>query len=756
MGEPLTDMIIYPPPPVYPLVTLKERDGIAVILMIAAITAMTASSVTDNESNKAAYYTFADTTGSRDDIPAPPSFDGSFSLSSQTEFPQGLAFSGNGMKMFIVDDESDDINGYALSTAFDVSTADFFGNSVVKFQDKSPTDVAFSDDGMKMFVLGDNGNAVYQYALFSSFGLAPFKEFVDSFSVGSQDTSPQGLAFSGNGMKMFVVGTQNNAVYQYTLATAFDVSNVTDVSDVSYDIAFSVNSQDGNPQGVAFSDDGMKMFIVGDDSDAVYQYTLSTAFDVSTAAYDNKSFSVASQDTSPQGLAFSGNGMKMFVVGTQNDAVYQYALSESFTLSPPPGSDASGQSEDAMVNVLPTLRYDVGYGTIARELSLVTEDRVHPTYHNAINLRQPGSDNPWIAVFPDPLTTAEGGSLVASGDPILPYDYHDLGNQVPAITCATDDFGHDPTMLAEFDYIPSATYTGTDTFDIVIKEFTYAGNAGNATCVATGATETIPVEITVGEKPAVTLRDDFTKFSNSSGVVVLERIADLTGLQPAGDGFFDFQVPFPSFDPPVSNAIVGFDLPETTDDGSAITFDEDTGDHIIRGVFSDDFFSYDTTVSLPYGTVVANGTIVESLNEIASKTIDVTLDSSNAETPTCSARVSGDLDFGILAYGDTSDAKPLAISNTGTAYVDVEVSATGWLDSDDITIMGVGQTRYSGSPNDAYADRTPVSETDATFVSNLEPSYGTSQYLQIQIGDISPNFTGQLTQTITTTATCNS
>ena len=170
---------------------------------------------------------------------------------------------------------------------------------------------------------------------------------------------------------------------------------------------------------------------------------------------------------------------------------------------------------DADVEILPTLRYDVGYGTIAHDLSLVTEDRVHPTYHNAINLRQPGSDNPWIAVFPDPLTTEEGGSLVASGDPILPYDYHDLGNQVPAITCATDDFGHDPTMLAEFDYIPGATYTGIDTFDIVIKEFTYTGNAGNATCTTTGATKTIPVEITVGEKPSVTFRDDFTKFSNS-------------------------------------------------------------------------------------------------------------------------------------------------------------------------------------------------------------------------------------------------
>ena len=445
---------------------------------------------------------------------------------------------------------------------------------------------------------------------------------------------------------------------------------------------------------------------------------------------------------------------------------------------------AYGQSvNDADVEILPTLRYDVGYGTIAHDLSLVTEDRVHPTYHNAINLRQPGSDNPWIAVFPDPLTTEEGGSLVASGDPILPYDYHDLGNQVPAITCATDDFGHDPTMLAEFDYIPGATYTGIDTFDIVIKEFTYTGNAGNATCTTTGATKTIPVEITVGEKPSVTFRDDFTKFSNSSGVVVLDRDDDLIGLQPPGDGFFDFAVPFPSFDLPVSNAIVGLDLPETTDDGSVITpvtLENGTKYYVIRGVFSNDSFSYNATASLPYGTVAANGTIVGSLNEIASKTIDVTLDASGAtDVPICSADIiSGDLDFGSLAYGDTSVAKPLQISNTGTAWIDVDISATDWMNSRDESIMGVGQTRYGStsegdresvtitpfnpgqaefeSLNVPYANRFVLSATDAHFVSGIPVQHFATGYLQVQISDISQDFTGQLRQTITTTARCES
>jgi len=50
------------------------------------------------------------------------------------------------------------------------------------------------------------------------------------------------------------------------------------------------------------------------------------------------SFSVAAQDTTPQGLAFSPDGTKMFVVGLSGDAVYEYIISIPIC-SPPPSGD---------------------------------------------------------------------------------------------------------------------------------------------------------------------------------------------------------------------------------------------------------------------------------------------------------------------------------------------------------------------------------------------------------------------------------
>ena len=96
-----------------------------------------------------------------------------------------------------------------------------------------------------------------------------------------------------------------------------------------------VISQDSSPYDVAFSSDGTKMFVAGRVNNTVYQYTLSTAWDVSTATYASLSKSVAAQGGSPFGLAFSSDGTKMFVVDGVNTSVYQYNTAIVATLTTP-------------------------------------------------------------------------------------------------------------------------------------------------------------------------------------------------------------------------------------------------------------------------------------------------------------------------------------------------------------------------------------------------------------------------------------
>jgi hypothetical protein len=147
-----------------------------------------------------------------------------------------------------------------------------------------------------------------------------------SFAVNSQTTFPYGLHFSTDGSKMFVIDYTNDRIYQYSLSTV----NV--ISSASYDGVFlDISGQDGTPTGLDFSPDGLKLFVAGNTNDSIFSYTLSTAFSISSAVYDNVSFSVVSQ-ANPKGVVVSSDGSKMFICG-DNSYVYQYSMSTAFSLS---------------------------------------------------------------------------------------------------------------------------------------------------------------------------------------------------------------------------------------------------------------------------------------------------------------------------------------------------------------------------------------------------------------------------------------
>ena len=141
-----------------------------------------------------------------------------------------------------------------------------------------------------------------------------------SFYFGSQDKTPQDISFNNTGTKMYILGSGNDRVYQYSLSTAFDVGTAT------YDTSFSVSPQDTSPGGISFNNDGTKMYAVGSSTDSVYQYSLSTAFDISTASYSGVNFSVAAQETNPVAVTFNNDGTKMYACGSSSYTAYEYDI----------------------------------------------------------------------------------------------------------------------------------------------------------------------------------------------------------------------------------------------------------------------------------------------------------------------------------------------------------------------------------------------------------------------------------------------
>jgi len=253
----------------------------------------------------------------------------SFSLASQVGTSTGVAFKPDGTRMWVTSNGPDGIFQYTLSTAWDISTASYDNTNHPANGAAYPQGLSLSSDGTKIYVICSTNDRVYQYAMSTAWSLATANSDAEQqYEISGQDGSATDVIFSNDGTKMYVVGNANNTIFQYTLSTAWSISSASYASK-----SFQVSSQDTTPTGADFNADGTKMFVVGSTNGNVYRYSLSTAFDVSTASYDNQSFSVSTQATYPYGVAFKPDGAKMYMVGSTK-IVYQYSTSsQSFSTS---------------------------------------------------------------------------------------------------------------------------------------------------------------------------------------------------------------------------------------------------------------------------------------------------------------------------------------------------------------------------------------------------------------------------------------
>lgn len=250
------------------------------------------------------------------------SFDSSFSVNSEETSPQDVEFNIDGSKMFVIGSTSDNVVEYDLSTNFDVSTATLNSSFSISAQETKANGITFSPTGNKLFIIGTSGDDVNEYSLSTNFDIST-ATYTRRFSVSSQENQPRDVAFSADGETMLIVGTQNNTIYQYTLTTGFDLSTASYASK-----SFSVSSQDAKPLSLTFNYNGSSVYIMGNINDNIIEYTLSTPYDITVAPVYSKSLSVNGQDTNPSGVAFSSDGTRVFIVGDNNNRVFEYHLDE--------------------------------------------------------------------------------------------------------------------------------------------------------------------------------------------------------------------------------------------------------------------------------------------------------------------------------------------------------------------------------------------------------------------------------------------
>lgn len=239
----------------------------------------------------------------------------------------------SGRYLYLGGYDEDTVNTLTMTTPYDITTAKSGVDAKVltlfhdigSVGDYQRYGFRFNNDGTKFYAVGYNQDRVEQFSLSTAYDITTYSSdghlSLSSFSIPSCTN----IIWNNNGTKFYTVGASNDDVNEFSVSTAYDVtSTVTELNE------FFVGSQESSPEDIAFSSDGTKMFICGTSGDDINVYDLTTGFDTSTASFDTN-YNVGS--TGVRTMCFSPDGTKLMVGDTNSDVIYYYTLSTAFDLS---------------------------------------------------------------------------------------------------------------------------------------------------------------------------------------------------------------------------------------------------------------------------------------------------------------------------------------------------------------------------------------------------------------------------------------
>ena len=245
----------------------------------------------------------------------------------------GIDFKPDGTKMYLTkyaNAVTSSVDEYALSSPWNTSTAGLTTSFVTGADDTQPVAIKFNPEGTRFHICGTQRSIVYPYELTIAWDLKTARKVSQDFYIGTQETAPTGMAFKPDGNTVYVIGTTNKIIYQYTIPYGYEW----DVRYASYSgISTSLLSQDTSPQGIVFKPDGTKFYMVGTTNDTIFEYNLATAWTINTASYSSSLLNVSSQTTDPLEIRFNNDGSYLYVLDNQTKYIFQYRLTTPWSIS---------------------------------------------------------------------------------------------------------------------------------------------------------------------------------------------------------------------------------------------------------------------------------------------------------------------------------------------------------------------------------------------------------------------------------------
>ena len=245
---------------------------------------------------------------------AEPVHKNDYDVVGQVTTPTGVIFNPSGTKMYVTGfhGNSGRVAQYSLSVPYSTSSGvSLDANTITEIAAvlERPQDIKFNSDGSKVLVLstqskvGDK-DSIAIWSLGTPYDITTISSTKDSEIFLKIDNDPRGFDFNTDGTKMFILKATTDQIEQYDLTSPFDPS------DITLKATLSNPKGDGFHQGLGFSSDGYKMFVIKadrstDDPDLniIEEYNLTTPFEITTASKNEKTYNTQTASAGNERIA---------------------------------------------------------------------------------------------------------------------------------------------------------------------------------------------------------------------------------------------------------------------------------------------------------------------------------------------------------------------------------------------------------------------------------------------------------------------
>lgn len=188
--------------------------------------------------------------------------------------------------------------------------------------------ITFNPDGTKVYLVGESKNTVFQFSLGTAWDITTAT--YDNKSKATGLNVSNSAIFSDDGLTMWIGGWWNTGyVYKYTLSTAWDVSTASYV----WDTTWKSNVSFFECTWYWIANDWQYLFMLSRWSKYIRRYTMTTPYDITTLQGNSGQYQEYSISVEAHKVFLNPQWTQLFYYGRQEKKIHICALSTPFDLT---------------------------------------------------------------------------------------------------------------------------------------------------------------------------------------------------------------------------------------------------------------------------------------------------------------------------------------------------------------------------------------------------------------------------------------